>query len=320
MSFAPPARVEILLSTFNGKRFLQSQMDSILSQNFRDWKLIARDDGSTDATPSILAEYAARDPERIVILKEEPRRLGICASFARLMSLSFSPYIVFSDQDDIWLPQKIETLLKGMIEMESRYGAEAPLLVHSDMGVIDDVGRSLSPSAWNYQHLSPETGKRWTRLTLQNVVTGCAMMINRALKDAALPIPPEAIIHDWWLALTASMLGRILPIPEVTTLYRQHGGNAIGARKWSAGYVLQRAREILRRQFKKEEPLIAPTLRQSRAFFERYEKRLNPRDATILKAYIELGSKGFFERRLFLIRHHILKTGWARNIALFWEI
>ena len=313
-------QVEVLLSAFNGEKFLRGQLDSILNQSFRDWRLLARDDGSRDATPSILAEYAAREPGRIVVLKDEDNNIGISASFSRLMSRSSAGHLMFSDQDDIWLPQKMELTLRNMQELEQIYGVQTPLLVHSDMKVIGEDARPVADSFWNYQHLRPEIGQKWTRLLVQNTVTGCAMMVNRALNNLALPIPEEAIIHDWWLALAAAAFGRIRALPDKTALYRQHGGNAVGAKEWNLGFIVRRAGEVFKRRWTKKESLLAPSIRQSRAFLARYEGRLDQRAGDILRGYHGLKSMGVFRQRIFLAQNEILKTGWIRNIGLFLEI
>ena len=103
-----------------------------------------------------------------------------------------------------------------------------PVLAHTDLVVVDENLHTIAPSFWSYSNLNPYCGSRLNRLLIQNVVTGSATMINRALARLASPIPQGAVLHDWWLALVASALGRIEAIPEKTVLYRQHGRNCAG--------------------------------------------------------------------------------------------
>ena len=150
---------------------------------------------------------------------------------------------MFCDQDDVWFPDKIAVTLGKMQELEGRHGGERPLLVHTDMKVADGNLRVVADSLWRYQKSDPVRGEALNRLLVQNCATGCSMMINRALCDLALPIPAEAMMHDWWLVLVAAAFGTIGHCAEPTLLYRQHGANDVGAKKWSlADLVPQLAR------------------------------------------------------------------------------
>ncbi len=124
---------------------------------------------------------------------------------------------------------------------EEELGSGAPILAHTDLVVVDENLQAIAPSFWSYSNLNPYCGSRLNRLLIQNVVTGSATMVNGALARLASPIPQEAVLHDWWLALIASALGRIEAIPERTVLYRQHGRNCLGATSYGWRYVMHRA-------------------------------------------------------------------------------
>lgn len=215
----------ILLSTFNGEAFLVEQIESIRRQTFRDWVLLIRDDGSSDATRQLLTGFVEKDP-RIRIVESAPTgsTLGAAASFGKLLleGLETRAKITFlADQDDCWVPDKIEVFL-GRFSDEER-----PRLVFSDYRVTDD---RLTPApeertlgCLGHDRLSLSS------LLSMNCIPGCTLAFNRALAKLAAPIPAQSPMHDWWLALVAAALDSIVYIERPLLLYRQHAGNAVGA-------------------------------------------------------------------------------------------
>ncbi len=304
--------VDILLATYNGGRFLREQLDSVVGQTYAHWRLLVRDDGSSDGTADILEEYQRRIGERMQIVRDELGRLGPALSFGRLLTLSDAPYATFCDQDDVWMPDRIEQLLAEMRRMERETGAARPILVHSDLQVIDEEGHEISRSFWNYQYLRPEVAEDWRRLVVQNVVTGCATLMNAALRDIAARIPQEAIMHDWWLALVAARFGRVGYVDRATVKYRQHGRNDTGAKRWGMSYVVAKVAELRRDGWQEG---LRRTQRQAAAFRREYGSRLTQEDLTLLDGYIGLQAKGLLARRVFLIRNRLLKVGLIRNIG-----
>ncbi len=274
--------------------------------------MVARDDGSTDETTDVLREYQKRFPDRVHVIEDRRCRLGACQNFARLLEESTAPYIAFADQDDVWMPDKLERLLERMRSLEERFGADEPLLVHSDLEVIDDSGRVLGGSFWKYQAIRPDVAGDWRRLMVQNVVTGCAAMINGALRDLARPIPAEAIMHDWWLALVAARFGAIGYVRHATVRYRQHKGNDKGAKRWGVGYIGRQTVAALSGKLRKS---LRETQRQAAAFGVRYGEMLSAGDREVIDGYVRLEEKGLVERRLFLVRHRLLKTGVVRSVG-----
>ena len=168
--------VTILLATYNGARHLPAQLDSLLSQTFTGWRLLVRDDGSTDATPAILADYSARFPDRITVLPDDGHRLGPSANFAALMAAADADYLMFCDQDDVWLPEKIGRTMAAMRDLEARHGRDLPLLVHTDLTVTDGQLATVAPSLWRYQHTDPALSGRLNRVLVQNYATGCTLL------------------------------------------------------------------------------------------------------------------------------------------------
>src|SRR5918999_5402526 len=218
----------VVLSTYNGARFLADQIESIRAQTAPDWRLYVRDDGSSDETRALVAQWAAVD-QRIVIVSDSSGNLGAPASFGILLTHAFAQgerYVFLSDQDDVWLPDRVARMLGVAIEYEACLGASVPLLVHSDLQVVSTDLRVVRPSFFRFQRIDPSADTRLVRLALRNAVTGCATLVNRALLEHALPFPTISM-HDWWLAQCAALFGYIVLVDRPTVLYRQHGTNVL---------------------------------------------------------------------------------------------
>lgn len=227
-----PALVDVLLATYNGSRYLAQQLDSILAQTHTPWRILVSDDGSSDETLEILQQYGARLGNRLVLVPNPDAGKGVVRNFENLMQASLNDgrarWAVFADQDDVWLPEKIASQLHEMVRIEAGDAPAVPCLVHSDLTVVDEALTVLSPSFARYQRMDPAGCSQLSLLSV-NQVTGCTMMVNRALLARALPLPAETIMHDWWCALISGS-GRRSFIDQPLILYRQHGANQLGAK------------------------------------------------------------------------------------------
>ena len=224
------AHIEIALATFQSAKYLRAQLTSLFAQSHQDFSILVADDGSTDSTLDILAEYSALNPNRIRLLTFEGRSGGPCENFARILHATQAPYLMFCDHDDVWLPDKIAVSLSRMRNLEEKSGSDKPLLVHTDLAVVNSELQPLFSSFAQREHLSPRNSEL-RRLIMQNNVTGCTMLMNRALYRLARPIPQGAPMHDWWIALVAAAFGRISFVDSATVLYRQHASNIVGITK-----------------------------------------------------------------------------------------
>jgi glycosyltransferase involved in cell wall biosynthesis len=298
--------IDIVLSTYNGEHFLKEQIDSILSQTDNRWTLIIRDDGSTDATLGIVREFIFNHPNKIILI-DDNEHLGSCQSFSRLLEHASSDYIMFCDQDDVWLPDKVASSFRKMSAMETAHGKETPLLVHSDLQI---VAADLSPCAesmWQRQKINPISGSRLNKLLQKNVVTGCATMINRSLRDLALPVPETAIMHDWWLALVAAAFGNIGIIPESGLFYRQHRDNAIGANRVSyrseiASIIKPADRKAIKAG---SQLMLRKYVAQARSFADQYRSILTGRQSELLDVFSNLDYYDVFTRKYYIIKHRL---------------
>jgi glycosyltransferase involved in cell wall biosynthesis len=222
--------IDILLATYNGEKFLNEQIDSILSQSCKDWQLLIRDDGSTDATVQIINSYIKQYPDKIKLIEDNLGNLGVGHNFEKLLEHSKSEYIMFCDQDDVWLPEKIKLTLDKMKEAEISH-PDIPILIFTDLKVVDENFKIIAESLWSYHKIDPTEGGLFKNMLYRNIVTGCTVMINKKAKEIVLPIPEYVQMHDWWVAMNTAKYGRIFHIPAATVLYRQHSGNVVGTKK-----------------------------------------------------------------------------------------
>lgn len=303
----------IMMATYNGGKFIEEQLASLRSQSYTNWRLWVRDDGSNDGTVEIIRRFSAQE-ERVRLLEPDGIRKGAGGSFSSLLarfSLE-SGYLMFCDQDDVWLPNKIEITLAKMQEMEARFGMEMPLLVHTDLAVADSELNILAPSFWHYQGLSANVNGLH-RLLVQNNVTGCTVMVNQSLATLADPAPSQAIMHDWWLAMVAAAFGKVGYVSQPTMLYRQHGANDIGANKYGIAYIIRKLLVGLSGM----RTSLLKTHCQACLFLECYASRLVPEHRLLVKAYCHLPERSFWTRRWQMLRFGFFKHGLFRNIGMF---
>lgn len=214
--------VAIILSVHNGQAYLAPQLDSILGQTWKDFTLYIRDDGSKDNSPAILQEYARKD-SRIRLIKTPGGNLGLTPSLKILLQAARAQIIFFADQDDHWLPHKIQTMISSVPESLNT----EPWVAFSDLEVTDSQLNTVYPSFWSLAKINPEKTS-FRHIVRRNCVTGCASAINHSLREILLQMPDKAL-HDWWMAIMAAIYGHLIPVSQPLVRYRQHEANTIGA-------------------------------------------------------------------------------------------
>lgn len=243
-----------------------------------------------------------------LIRREDTEGLGARGNFSALLSESRAEYAAFSDQDDVWLKDKLSKSLAKMRELESQHGKDVPLLVFCD-GYVTDAELNRKPgTALSRQRVNVEMGLRFNRLLMQNFVAGNAMLFNAALREKAGAVPLRALMHDAWLILVAAAFGHIGFVDEPLYLYRQHGENVLGATDTGARHFMKRAREGAS-AFRAR---LAENADEASAFVERFGAE-SPQSA---KALSTLPSCGWAERRFRIVRYGLFKQGLLRNLAL----
>ena len=239
-------RIDILLATHNGEKYLQEQLDSIFNQSYKNWRLIIHDDNSSDTTVNIICAYKKKHPQRIIYIKDNKSFGNASANFSFLLEHADTNYIMFADQDDVWLNHKIEKTFQKMEEMEKKYGSNKPLMVFSDLSVVDTQLNTLAPSMWKEQRLDPEIIYDLYSILALNVVTGCTIMINKCAKEYVSPMPVSDTTHDHWIAVNISKYGYAGYIDEPLVLYRQHSNNTLGANSRGIRYFMKKVLYILK--------------------------------------------------------------------------
>lgn len=253
-----PTEVAILMATYNGSPYIREQIQSIQQQTFAAWKLYVQDDLSTDNTLSIVQQLAATD-NRICVLHNTSKH-GAMQNFAHLMQRVEARYYFFADQDDVWLPRKMEESLNLLHLLEKEH-ADCPIIVHSDLRVVDASLNAISPSLWQMLRISPHLLHSFDSLAAHCLLTGCTMAFNRKLRDICLPFPDEAIMHDTWMGLMAYKHGGVIgEIDHATMLYRQHGNNTLGAKDYRHKYLTRKYNHL------------SQTFKEQRAFYRMLRK------------------------------------------------
>ena len=221
-------KVEILLATYNGEKFLREQLDSIIDQEYKSWDLLIHDDGSVDNTILILNEYKNTYPNKIKLLIDQKIFSSASKNFFHLIenrSRKANLYCL-CDQDDIWHKSK----LKFIIERYNSIDNKEPVLIHSDLSLIDSKGELLEKSHNKLINFQKSLITKKTTL-YYNPVPGCAMSINSTLADK-ISYSKYMVMHDWWILLSAIYENAtVLYIKSPLVKYRQHSGNVFGYKK-----------------------------------------------------------------------------------------
>ena len=221
--------IDILLSTYNGEKYLSEQIDSILNQTYSDWKILIRDDGSADKTLLIIDKYCHKYTNKIINISDNLGNLGVIRSNEILLEQSLSNYFMFCDQDDVWLPNKIANSFIKMKNIEAE-NFDCPIIIFSDLIVVNEDLQIISKSFWKYCKISIKHLRKAKYLAVNNYVAGCTMLFNKNAKLLTLPFGKNATMHDAWIVLKVSASGGIITsLPQAEILYRQHGKNQLGA-------------------------------------------------------------------------------------------
>ena len=301
-------KTAILLATYNGEKYISEQIESILEQSDVEWMLYIHDDGSTDRTVEIIEKYAKMYPRQICIVDGAPTG-GAKQNFFYLFSCIEAPYYMCCDQDDVWLPEKIEITKKEMVHLE-KDDEEKPCLVFTELKVVDENLDIINEKMSIYQGLDCKK-LSVNRAIIQNVVTGCTMMVNRALREEFMKITDytDVLMHDWWAFLVAARFGKIVFIEDATILYRQHGNNGVGARDSGSPIYLMK-RMLQGEEIKKS---LADTRAQAKLFVQKYGESKD----SLISQYAQLSKSGKMKRLRFYIEKDVKKSTFARNIGLW---
>ncbi|HEO0650974.1 TPA: glycosyltransferase family 2 protein [Streptococcus agalactiae] len=304
-------KVNILMATYNGEKFLAQQIESIQKQTFKEWNLLIRDDASSDKTCDIIRNFTAKDSRIRFINENEHHNLGVIKSFFTLVNYEVADFYFFSDQDDVWLPEKLSVSL----EAAKHKASDVPLLVYTDLKVVNQELNILQDSMIRAQSHHANT-TLLPELT-ENTVTGGTMMINHALAEKWFT-PNDILMHDWFLALLAASLGEIIYLDLPTQLYRQHDNNVLGARTMDKRFKILREgpKSIFTRYWK----LIHDSQKQASLIVDKYGDIMTANDLELIKCFIKIDKQPFMTRLRWLWKYGYSKNQFKHQVVFKWLI
>ena len=295
------------MSTFNGEKYLKEQLDSILNQELSNWTLYVHDDGSTDDTARILSTYAARDSR--IIFAPDIGHLGVKKSFLSLLQYGEGDLYAFSDQDDIWHPDKLQTIADAFSQHENN----SPVLIYSDYEEIDGVGKRLPKNSQNTPALT-----NFSDFLAFNSVTGCTCVINYELRNLLVNNldridMSKLYMHDWWAALVGSAFGKIFYIDKKLVSYRQHQNNTIGAPK-----ALSKIQKIRRVLGLKDRYFLNLAFRQDSLLVDMYRNKLSAQQLKEAKLLANLfAGWNPIHKFIELKANHLIPNNLSFNLQIF---
>lgn len=305
--------IDIVMATYNGEKYIKEQIESILNQTYKDIRIIVRDDGSTDNTVSIIKSFQEKMSDKIVLIQDDVKCGSSKSNFMQAMKSSTSDYIMFSDQDDVWLENKVEHTFNAMKIAESEIGQEKPILVFGSYKLVDENLNEIIDKKNQRQEAAYILD--FTNLLVQNYVHGCLMMINRKLADYMGGYDDAILMHDWWAALIASGGGRVIHVDEIMMLYRQHSNNVVGTTNVkSFSYIKKKLTD------RNTKDACKKYLKQAELLESRCGLYLNSIERVKLNRFIDLYSYNKIKKIYWLIKGNYLKSDIVRIFGQFWYI
>lgn len=314
-------QVNIILAAYNGKKYIEEQIRSILDNEYKNIRVWVFDDGSIDGTDEIIKGLEHNYPERISFYKNSENK-GLTRNFLEgvLMVSNWvkeegkgqnnTNYYMFSDQDDFWHKDKINKSLHKIISTEKKYDDNKPVVVYSDALVVDEHLKVINSSFHKSNNLDVSKTDL-SHLLMENKLIGCTIMFNEALVGKLGQNINRGIrYHDWWVALIAASFGHIAYIQDATLSYRQHGNNMIGDQSFQK-YVLDRLKNL-----KDQNASIEKNFLQAKIFYKTYGHILNRNEKVIIKRFININTKNWLRKRIIVLKYGYLKTGFIRNFGL----
>lgn len=306
------AKIDILLATYNGEKYLNEQLESIFQQDFQDFRVVIRDDGSTDHTLDIITKWKDLFPQKIDFVQDDFKNLGPTQNFNQLLRYAQAPYICFCDQDDKWLPQKLSKQLEFIQSIEERQ-ADKGVMIFCDLIICDEQMEIICTSLIEKDRLKTHAISP-NRLLMQNVPYGCATMINRNLLSQIMPIDERALLHDHWMAIISSLLGEIKFLDEALIYHRIHQKNASRAesehRKEASKSL---SKKINNQNFHN---YLFKQVAQAEAILDHLHPQLDQKQINLLQAFIQLRSRSGLSRKWIIVKNRFFKNTIYHTIKL----
>lgn len=231
------AEVAIVLCTYNGVRYLEEQVKSLFAQEY-SFSIFASDDASTDETAERLSAWLRPDIDSLV--KHSSNR-GYVRNFETTLARALesgASYFALSDQDDVWENNRLACGMQKMAEMEKKHGKDTPLLVHSDLSLIDSSEQPIHNSFLSYRRYRISSQRNLAIVLGENGVMGNTILMNQAMVKLCLPFPDQLHVHDYWIAVLAELYGHRALVDKPLVNYRLHSNNASNtANSMRKGYL-----------------------------------------------------------------------------------
>lgn len=308
--------IDIVLATYNGERYISEQIDSIMAMSgFDDVinKIIICDDRSKDGTLHIVKSKIPS--EKLIILENyNNENLGVIKNFERGILCSTAEFVMLSDQDDVWNEEKLDKYVSELKKMD----ADNPLMIFSDLEVVDSKLKTLSKSFFDYQSTSISWGETLNNILIQNIAPGCTMLFNRQLINKAFPLPEYCVMHDWWLLLVAKQFGEVKCINEPLIKYRQHENNQVGAKRNNVIAIISDIKENIRKANKN----LKRTIMQMNAFRDFYSDTISTEVLRKIEAwnYCYFGNGNIITKLCVLKKNSLKKSTMIKTIGTYFVL
>lgn len=310
--------VSILLACYNGEKYLCEQLDSILNQDFQNFVLYISDDGSSDNTGKILSEYSERDQRIKIFPKHEPNK-SACKHFLYMLEKVESNLFLFSDQDDVWTMNHVSKLV-NYYENLSEKRKKNPILIHSDLSVVDQNLCPISESFFEYALLEKYPIHKHSYF-LENNVTGGVMLVNSALKKYIFrnkkflaenldKIP----MHDHFFALIANYFGSVFFVDEKLEYYRQHSNNVVGAKN------VKSFKNYIHKFFHIDDDWLKKSCKLTSFFLDYYSDLIPEKEKNVLCHFLRINQMSRFNAINFIVKNDFLKENKKRQISQIFSI
>lgn len=294
-------RVAVVMSTWNGARFLDEQLASILAQESVEVSLMIRDDGSTDSTPDLIRAWSVRDSRVDFYIGEN---IGVVASFFDVLQRSDPgcDYVAFADQDDVWLPGKLR---RAVDQLLSNGDPALPAMYYSRLTFTDahlkTIGYSTIPANTGFQNA-----------LVQNQATGCTVVLTQSARELVCNhIPPWALMHDWWCYLVVSAFGHVVYDSQSYIFYRKHGNNVTPATPNFLQELYARTRRFLG-----ENDIPEKVSDQVRIFRNLHYNQLKSDQQQLLDGFLNVRAQPWYHRIGYAMRMPVQRNTPVDNLIM----
>lgn len=307
--------VAVLIATYNGEQFLKEQLESILSQTYKNFKIYISDDSSSDSTAEILKYYKTKYPQKVFYSVNE-KNIGFVKNFEKLIFECKEEYIALADQDDIWYAQKLEKQIEQIKKLEAAY-VSMPMLINSDLEMIDKKGKITNSSYFRFRGYKLKNDRKDLGHALgPSGIMGNTLLFNWQLRNIVLPFPDTLDVHDYWIGLNCELFGKRKTLSEPLIKYRIHEknySNALDKLTKKSNIFFWLNRDIKLPNMETNRKLFLPNL---------ILKISNKKDLDIVNAYIDYleFNKNRVKIYFSLLKYSLVKRDLFFRVRLFFKI